>query len=860
MQIQPPKWADRFLEWYCDPDLLEEIQGDSQELFYRRVDEEGLKTANRKYAWDVIRFFRLSNLRSKKLKINSLIMFNSYLKIGFRNLTKNWGISFINIFGLALAIGCAITTFIFIDLMLHMDQFHTKKDRIYHLINHVKHESGTELWGANPILIAEELRNNSSAVSSTMRMEYVSANVRHGDKVFAERISYTDPSYLKMFDFKLIQGHRDALSSKQSILISENYAIKYFGDEDPMGKTLSVKLPGDQIQSYVVGGVLEKYPSNASFGFNLVVPISNLFDIKGNENPDWNFLTNAIFIELASDHHPSELDDLLTSYVERHNATSSDWTIAKFEMVPLDEISLRDFEIKSSVSSGGHPAGRMALSVIAGMLLVLACFNYMNIAVASAAKRLKEIAMRKVMGSNRTNIIYQFLTENFILCLMALLLGVALSYFFFLPGFNSLFPVSIPFSFSSFQSAVTFFGGLLFLIGFASGSYPAFFISKFQPVAILKGNQKLGGKNWFSKILLTLQLILAFMMVVGCFVFTDNAMYMNEKDWGYKANGVFSILVNDNKHLNSLRQAAEANPNIEVYAEAKGHLGRTDWLTHVNVIETKLKTLHYEVTPNYLNTMNLRLVEGKLFDDDATYPSNFAVINQKFAGNLGWDEPLDKKFTHDSTDYFVIGVVENFYTDNFHDEVSPAFFNIGKEEEFKYFVIKTSEDNLFDVDDQMHASWFEFAPNDPYNREFQRFTFDDFYRENKGNVTLIGTISAFAMILACLGLFGLLSFNLQRRMKEFGVRKVLGASRISIIQQANREYMWIMLVAFVIGAPLGTVLINQLLVVIYPDSNVFTALPIILSVLIILVTVATTITGQILHATKVNPTEVLRSE
>ena len=860
MENHPPKWADRFLAWYCDPDLLEEIQGDAQELFYRRVDEEGIKRARRKYVWDVIRFFKLSNLRSNKLKINSLIMFNSYLKIGFRNLSKNWGISMINIFGLALAIGCAITTFIFVDMMLHMDQFHTKKDRIFHLINHVEHESGTELWGANPILIAEDLKANSAAVSNTMRMEYVRGNVRFGDKVFSERISYTDPSYLDLFDFKLTQGRRDVLNDKQNILISEDYAIKYFGDEDPLGKTLSVKLAGDQMQSFIVAGVLEKYPSNASFTFNLVVPISNWFDIKGNEKPGWNFLTNAIFIELAPGHHPSELDDLLVNYAQRHNEVSSNWTIAKFEMVPLDQMSLRDFEIKSSVSSGGHPAGRMALTVIALMLLVLACFNYMNIAIASAAKRLKEIAMRKVMGSNRTHIIYQFLTENFILCLMALVLGVMLSYFFFLPGFNTLFPVSIPFSFSSFQTAVVFFGGLLLVIGFASGSYPAFYISKFQPVAILKGNQKLGGKNWFSKILLTMQLVLAFMMVVGCLVFTDNARHLNEKDWGYKANGVFSIQVNNNSHLQSLRQTAASNPDINGYSASKGHLGRMDWLTHVNVLDAKLKTLHYEVKPNYLETMNLRLVEGKLFDEGATYPSNFAVINQKFAEKLNWEEPIDKKFTYDSTDYFVIGVVENFYTDNFHDEVSPVFFNIGNEDEFNYFIVKTSEENLFDVDDQMHASWFEFAPNDPYSREFQRFTFDDFYRENKGNVTLIGTISAFAMILACLGLFGLLSFNLQRRMKEFGIRKVLGAGRLSIIKQANKEYIWIMLVAFIIGAPAGTILINQLLKVIYPDSNIFGVAPFVFSVVLIVVTVSVTITGQLLHATRVNPTEVLRSE
>ncbi|MEO9966068.1 MAG: ABC transporter permease [Reichenbachiella sp.] len=861
MNISPPKWADRFLKWYCHPDLLEEIQGDAQELFYRRAEKDGERKARRKYVWDVIRFFRWSNLnKSNKLKINSLIMFSSYLKIGFRNISKNLAISFINIFGLALAIGCAITTFIFVDMQLHMDQFHSKKDNIYQLINHVNNESGDELWGINPLLLAEELEQNNASVSNTMRMEYVGGNVRYGDKVFSERLSYIEPSFLEIFDFELAKGPRNILEDKQSMIISHDMAVKYFGEEDPIGQTLTINLGGNQTQSFLVGAVLKKYPANSSFGFDIMIPMENLFDIKGYEKMDWDFLTNATFVEMASGHHPSELDDQMTEFANRHNIAATDWTINIFEFVPLEEMSIRDYQIKGSVSGGSHPAGRMALSVIAIILLALACFNYMNIAVASATKRLKEIAMRKVMGSDRKNIIYQFLTENFILCLVALFLGVLLSYYFFLPGFNYLFPVEIPFSFSSFQSAVMFFGGLLLLIGFASGSYPAFYVSRFQPAAILKGNQKLGGKNWFSKILLTLQLLLAFMMVVGCFVFTENAIYLNDKDWGYKANGVFSIRVNDNSHLNSLRQTAEANPAVLSYAEGLGHLGRSNWLTHISVRESQLKTLHYQSTPNYLETMNLRLAEGRLFDQNSSYPSKQTVINKKFASKMGWDKPLDMKFTHDSTDYYVIGVIEDFYTRNFYEETDAAFFTIGNPDEHKYFIVKTEENQLFEVDDQFQAVWFDFAPNDPYDREFQRFAFDDFYRENKGNLTLIITISAFAMILACLGLFGLLSFNLQRRMKEFGVRKVLGAGRFSIIKQANKEYVWIMLTAFVFGAPLGFALIIQLLQTIYPDTPPSSILPFIVSVVVIVFTVATTITGQLLHATRVNPVDVLRSE
>lgn len=861
MDLSPPKWADRFLKWYCRPDLLEEIQGDAHELFYRRAEKEGETKAKRKYIWDVIRFFRWSNLKkSNKLKINSLIMFNSYLKIGFRNLSKNWVISSINIFGLSLAVGSAITVFMFIDLQHNMDSFHEKKDKIYALINHVKDENGIELWARNPLLIGPELTSNSAVVENVVQVDFNYGNVRFENKVFRETITYVDPSLFDMFDFQLASGSRNALDQKQNMVISPLVAEKYFGDLDPIGQTISIKFAGNRSQSYLINGVLEKYPTNASFQFDILVPMSNLKELS-DENLSWDRLTSATFVQISDGHIPTELDAQMKNYAALHNEAASGWNIEKFEFVPLDQLALRSYEIRESISMSGHPAGRLTIGVISFILLALACFNYMNIAVASAAKRLKEIALRKVMGGNRTHIVHQFMTENIILCALSMVLGTLMSYYLFVPGFNLMLPFVMPFSFSSFKLGALFFGGLLIVIGFASGSYPAFYISKFQPVSIFKGNQKLGGNNLFSKALLSMQLILAFMTVVACFVFSENGRYFNSKDWGYDPNGLFTVVIQNEQQYNELARLAEAIPTVEMYASSKGHINSYDLLTTAESLGVEIKSHHYQCTANYPQTMNLRMLEGNFFDDaQNTEASNLAIINDVFAKKMGWIEPMNQTFSHDSTSYTVVGVVESFYLYGFHSEKSPAFYTLADPKDCLYFTFKVPEDQMFDIDDQVHEAWFEIAPNDPYNRRFQRFAFDGFYQSNDANIALMGVVSFFAIILGCMGLFGLLSFNLQRRMKEFGVRKVLGAGRGTLIRLANKEYLWIMVAAFFLGAPLGFLLMDKLLQIMYQDPMQITPIPFILSITLMALTVGLTVTGQILNVTKVNPVEVLRSE
>lgn len=425
MNQLPPKWADRFLKWYCHRYFLEEIEGDIYELFERRLEEKGLRKARFQFVWDVLRFFRWSNIKrsnSKYSQMNQLLLFKNYLKLGMRNIRKNLVSSSINIFGLAIAICFAIAIFVFTDIMRSMDSFHTNRDRIYMIANYVEQEGGDALWGDSPIMLGPTIVNDHPTVEAFSRIEYRSANVKYNANVFDELTIFVDPAYFEMFDYPFLSGSRDVLYDKNKLVISKAMAKKYFDGEDPVGKELSFKFSDKLTKRMTIGGVLEEHPYNSSMVYDFFLPMGNYFDLGFEERNDWSFMTDATFIMMREGEDIGTVANSFDSYLELQNGSDPDLEVTSFEPVVLSELSKRSFQIRGSVSGGSHPAGQIALTVIAVFLLAMACFNFMNISVVGAAKRLKEIALRKVMGSVRGEIIKQFLVENTLQCFFALLL------------------------------------------------------------------------------------------------------------------------------------------------------------------------------------------------------------------------------------------------------------------------------------------------------------------------------------------------------------------------------------------------------------------------------------------------------
>ena len=862
MKYAPPKWADRFLKWYCNPALLEEIQGDAYELFYRKV-KENKPAANAQFVWNVFRFLRWKNIRKRNSKNNSPIataMFKNYLLIGFRNALRNRVSTFINVMGLSLGVSIAITVFIFIDNQMSIDNFHENKDRIYQVTNHVMVDHKKEDWGDSPMLLAPSLKNDFSAIEETTRIEFGNGAVRHGDIVFNEGIWFVDPAFQTIFSFPLREGNNTALSNKSQIVITHDIAVKYFGNEPALGKPISIKFSNYQKSEFTVGAVIDM-PYNSSFYFSVLISMSVFEDLKWKDAYNWDYLTDATFILLKPDHAISEVATGMNKYKVLQNSSSPEWPIEDYNFHQLEGLAQKTMEITSAVSGGAALAGLIALGTVAGLLLLLACFNYMNVAVATVSTRLKEIGIRKVIGGGRTELIQQFLTENLLLCTLSLLAGIGLSYYFFNPALDALIPISIPFAFSSGKVMFLFFGGLLLFVALVSGAYPALYVSSFQPIQVLKGKEKFGQRSIFSRVLLTFQFFLAFTTIVGSFVFIDNSLYLKNKDWGYDHAQNYVVPIDKYEQYLSLRDKISAQPLKMSLAGSANQVGYQNPRISFDYKAQRVQSIHYKVGFDYLETMNLRLKEGRVFDKAIqTDRMESVIITELFAKKMNWDHPLQQTFELDGVKRVVIGVIKNFQYEGFYNVMEPVMFSITPEENYKFVSIRTEPGQEKQTESFLKATWKEIAPDDPYTGFFQDEVFYDFHRDNDTNTMILAFVSGVALILSCLGLFGLVSYNITRRLKEFSIRKVFGANTSQIFKLMNVDYIWILSVSFLLGAPVGFFATDTLMQHIYPDPQPAGPLPFIIAVASMVLTVGITVGLQMKRVVEESPTQTLRND
>jgi ABC-type antimicrobial peptide transport system permease subunit len=793
--------------------------------------------------------------------MNRFILFRNYLKLGMRNIRKNLVSSSINIFGMAIAICFAISIFIFTDVQLNMDAFHTNSDRIYQITNYVDQDGNENLWSDSPMMLAPALEADHPSVESFARVEYRSATIKYKSDVFDELTVFTDPTFFKMFDFEMITGNREVLYDKSQVVISKEMATKYFDDEDPIGKELSFKFLNGKTKRLQVGAVLEKYPYNASIGFDFYISMDNFDDLEFENTNDWSFMTDASFIMLREGESISSIYDSFDRYMEAQHGSNPEWKVRSFEPLLLTDLSLKSYMIEGSVSGGGHPAGRMALLIIAAFLLGMACFNFMNISVVSASKRLKEIALRKVMGSVRREIIYQFLTENLLKCFFALVVGVILAYFILIPWFDIMIPeMDVKFRTYNPLTLVTFMVSLLLVVGLISGAYPAFYISKFDTITIFKGKEKFGSKNLFSKIMLGFQFFLAIMTIVGCFIMTEQSIYLGQKDWGYDPTGTMSVYVSGDEQYELLKNEVINHPSVINHTSSDMLIGRGITKVSLELGEKQIGVRKISASEGYFDTFRLRFIEGRPLTDRAEDKKGNVVVNEKFVEAMGWESGLSQTFTYDSMQHTVVGVVEDFHYYNFFNAIDPVMIQGLNPESVRYLTVQTESGKLAELEQYTRTAWQSIAPNDPFDRVFQEDVFDGFYQENKSNITILLLVTGIAIVLACLGLYGLLSFNVQGKLKEFSVRKVLGAEPKTLVKIISKQYFWVLLISFLIGAPLGTLGMMKLVVSVFPETKPVTALPFIVAMSIILITLIITVAGQINRAIKVNPAELLRSE
>lgn len=863
--VQPPRWADRFLEWYCRPEVLEEIQGDIYEIFNRSA-QNNRRFASAQYAWNVIRFFRLKNIKKGKSNYStsslSAAMFKSYFISGVRNITRNIVPSSINIVGLSIALACAVTIFLMTDSYYHRDTFHEKGDRLYLLMNKMKSADDVENWARSPYLLGPSLKDGHSAVESIVRVQRDRVTIKHGDIVFSEPVWFVDPDFFHAFSYPLLHGPVSALSDRNNIILTEDMAVKYFGRTEVVNEELSVKFNNEEKKVFKIGAVLKRIPHRSSMSISFLIPMQNWEDlIDPGPGIQWRTWAGSTFVLIKEGRRPDELDNLVEKLKRVQNEANDKFQVRAIEWIPIDQVGERSYDIMYSLSWSNIPAAMITLGAIAVFLVLLACFNYMNVAVASVSTRLREIGIRKVIGGGKKEIIQQFLLENMILCTCALVIGTGIAYSLMLPGFNALYPIHIPFEFSSNGVMFAFFGGLLLTVALISGAYPALFVSSFSPVAILRGKEKFGSKSLLSRILLGIQFTLSFTTVISCLVFINSSRHFEQKDWGYGHSQQLFTAIKNIEQYHALKDVVSQNKNIVSFAGAESHFGYAEHNTTVDVLESQVNVVRMEVGFNYLETMDVKLKEGRFFDEEIESDKKESVIiNETFARKMGWKDPLNRTFDFDNVTWQVIGVVADFNYREFYERIEPVMIHIGGENKFRYLVIKAEPGSLIQVDAFLRKSWSAIAPDDPYEGLFQDDVFQQFFRSNRSNDTIMYFLSAVALVLACMGLYGLVSYNLARRLKEFGVRKVFGANLIHIFRLMNRDYIWIVLTAFAIGAPAGFYLMGLMIEAAYPEHIPIGMWPFIVAMGVMTLTVAVTIATQLRRVSRQSPAVTLRNE
>jgi len=794
-------------------------------------------------------------------------MLKNYLLITFRSMMKSKVYIFINILGMAIAIACCITAWYNYDFNASFDDHHKNAPEIYR-VNMVRDFQGaTTEYGLVPVPLGEIVRENNKDLKASTRYSNTYADLRINDEIFGSRISYVDPEFFSMFTFEFIKGSPTSLNSKTNLIISDELALRLFNSTDVVGKPITHILQEGKLREFEVGAVFKLPPTNSSFNDEAFALYENYWEAASEleQGKSWRY-RNTLFLQLDNPARIGSIEAQLLPFVENNNKIREDFIIKSYKLDSFIGMAVRDTyaERPGTWTREASPiAAVVGCAVMAIFVLLIACFNLTNTSIAISSRRLKEIGIRKVMGSMRGQLMFQFIGETMMVCFISLLIGMAIADWLLIPAFNSLWPYM--------KLTTDYFGkpdflfvmiGILFFTGLLAGSYPAFYISKFQPTSILKGKLKFGGTNYFTRILLSLQFAISLIGIVCSIAFTENAQYQREFDLGFNQKEVLFTWVNSEAEYNALRDVMTQNPDVISIAGSEHHFFSNYYNDPIKHEGTEIEVDIINVGDGYLKTAGLTLVEGRDFmADSETDRKESVIITQRLASKFGWDKPIGKEIVWmDTAKFYVIGVVKDVYTNGLWREMEPLMIRASGPEKYKHLLVSAPVDKIVAVNEYMEAKWKEVFPYRKFGSRYMSDSNVEAITVNTNIVKMFVFLGVVAVLLSITGLFTLVSLNIIKKMKEIGVRKVLGASITNISRVINTEFAIILLVACALGAAGGFWMSDMLMSSIWKFYQKATFTAMLVSSLIVLSASALTVALKTYNTARMNPVNVLRDE
>jgi putative ABC transport system permease protein len=765
-------------------------------------------------------------------------MLRNYIKIALRNLRRNKLFSAINIFGLALGLATCLVILLFVQHELSYDRYNEKADQIVRVVIRGVMQGGELKEGNIMPPVAKTMKRDFPEVLDATRLRNMGMpRVSYGDKTFREdKIAFVDSNFFQVFTLPLLKGNaKSALSQPNSVVITRAVAKKYFGDADPIGKILEFK---DAHATLTVTGMIDAVPEASHFHFGFFAALSVLPESRSESWMDSNFYT---YLVLPKGYDYRKLEAKLPQMMEKYAGPQMQKAMgltmeqfrAKGNSIGLYLQPLADIHLHSDVTLDLEPAGDIRyvyiFSAIAVFMLLIACINFMNLSTAGASKRSREVGIRKVLGSQRIELIRQFLAESLLLTIIAMALALGIVWLT-LPFFNHLTQQQLTLDLT--RNAWALPGLLLFglLTGLLAGSYPAFFLSGFNPIAVLKNRNSGSGKSaGLRSGLVVFQFFISICLIVGTTVVYKQLSYIRHKKLGYDRDQVMVVQESFwlGKNVDVFRQQLRQDPRV-ASVSASGYLpaGSTynnNFFVSPDQNDKLVKTLRYEVDQYYLGTLGMELAQGRNFSPAFGADSSGAILNQTAVRAFGWDKQSDGVKTGSMKDvigrtiskmdngvkqtWHVIGVVKDFNFRSLHERITPVVMTLGGDNGTTIVKVRTAD--VAGVLASTKKLWTGLKAEAPFSWSFLDDRFNDTYKAEQ-NVGLILTIFAgLTIFVACLGLFGLATFTAEQRTREIGIRKVLGADVLGIVRLLSTDFLKLVLLAFLLAAPVAWFAMNK---------------------------------------------------
>lgn len=746
-------------------------------------------------------------------------MLRNYIKIALRGLVKQKLYSFITVFGLAIAIAFCILILLFVRDEVTHDNFHKMADQIYRVIILGREDDGSLSYHAvTPPPLGPAFQ------SEFPEIEYMTRWIKRGEVVnyqgqsFRESIALADPDFFRIFSFPLIEGDpRTVLQDRNSVVLREEIVRKYFGDKDPIGKLISIKL-GTNFYDFTVSGIAQNMPGNSSISFDFLVSYDRMKDFTPERYLNqWTGFTTLTFVELQSRASASSIKDKFPAFIRKHLASviekymGGDYSAVQFKLQPLKGIYL-DTKMRSSYMAGSNPLYSYILSGIALLILIIAAINYMNLTIARSTARLKEIGVRKVLGANRKKLAIQFLGESTFSSFISLWIGIVFVELS-LPIFNNLAGKTLKVNYLSNRGSLLALAGLMLLVGFFSGSYPALFLSGFRPVEVLRSRLKMGGKSKISRGLVVVQFSLSIFLIISTLVMTHQLNYLRNRNIGIQGDQVIIIPMQGSSQGNHLvdrfRNELASRANVLGVSGSNAAISndRTYAVSMIRSQRAELMAHYFFITFDFFETVGLEIVKGRDFSRVYTSdPEESVIVNETLVKEMGWDSPIGreiKTFMGRKKPLTVIGVVKDFHFESLRYQIKPAIFYIEPRSQLDYIYVNISPTNIPSTIVLLKEIWKKSVSNYPFIYTFLDEEYQKLYIAEERWNTILSYTSLFAIIISCLGLFGLSALVIARRTKEIGIRKVLGASVLGLSRMVSLEYLKLVALANIIAWPLA---------------------------------------------------------